>query len=167
VETVEQLRPQRLQELVQRLADEQDEWISRIDACMEQLAKINTTASLAAWYRGFPSGHPAFRAGSFGHLNMRGTGGSEYAPAAVLAELREAFTERAAPTHPVMPVPDAPKPLNESRAPMPRRYHVDDAGRLRSGWPNEAKADPEPDDERTRRLRTSTPGQTATATFRR
>ncbi len=28
---------------------------------------------------------------------------------------------------------------------MPRRYHVDDAGRLRSGWPNEAKTDPEPD----------------------
>jgi hypothetical protein len=32
---------------------------------------------------------------------------------------------------------------------VPRRYHVDDAGRLRSGWPNEAKTEPEPDDEPT------------------
>jgi hypothetical protein len=29
---------------------------------------------------------------------------------------------------------------------MPRRYHVDEAGRLRKGWPNEAKNDPAPDE---------------------
>ncbi len=29
---------------------------------------------------------------------------------------------------------------------MPRRYHVDDAGRLRSGWLNNAETDPEPDE---------------------
>jgi hypothetical protein len=29
---------------------------------------------------------------------------------------------------------------------MPRRFHVDDAGRLRSGWPHEAETAPEPDE---------------------
>jgi hypothetical protein len=112
VAAVEEKREQRVQELKTRLADEQAEWVELIDACVAQLAKINATAAMRAWYGGFPdAAYPAFRPAATGHLNMRGTGGSTYAPAAVLAELREAFTERAAPTHPVMPVPDAPKPL--------------------------------------------------------
>jgi hypothetical protein len=115
VDAVEEKREQRTRELGERLSDEQERWVELVDACMEQLAKINTTASLAAWYGGFPGPYPAFRERSTGHLSMRGTGGSVYAPAAVLAELRAAFAERAA--HggpPVMPVPEGgPTPLTK------------------------------------------------------
>ncbi len=113
VDAVEEKRAQRTQELDERLADEQTRWVELIDVCVEQLAKINTTASLAAWYGGFP-GSPAFRLRSSGHLGMRGTGGDTYPPSAALAALRDAFAERSAPgLAPVMPTPDGPTPLKQ------------------------------------------------------
>jgi HD-GYP domain-containing protein (c-di-GMP phosphodiesterase class II) len=114
VAAVEQLRPQRLQELVQRLADEKTRWLELVDGLEAQYVAVNTVASLERWYKAFP-GSPAFRAGSFGHLNIRGTGGSTYTPAAVLAELRAAFDERAAPGRPpTMPIPEGgPTPLTK------------------------------------------------------
>jgi seryl-tRNA synthetase len=113
VEAVEQLRPQRLSELVQRLADEKARWDERVAGLEAQLDAVNTVASLERWYSTFPGGqHPAFRERSVGHLSMKGTGGDTYTPGAVLAQLRDAFAERVAHDRPpVMPVPDAPKPL--------------------------------------------------------
>jgi hypothetical protein len=113
VEVVERLRPERLQELVQRLADEKARWRELVAGLEAQLDAVNTVAALERWYRGFP-GQPTFRAGSIGHLGIRGTGGDAIPPAAALAALRSAFDERAAPGRPpVMPVPDAPKPLKQ------------------------------------------------------
>jgi hypothetical protein len=111
VESVDQLRPQRLSELVQRLADEKSRWLELIAGLEDQLDAVNGVAALERWYRGFP-GQPTFRAGSIGHLGIRGTGGDTYAPTTVIAALRDAFAERAAPGRaPTMPVPDAPQPL--------------------------------------------------------
>jgi hypothetical protein len=114
VEAVEQLRPERLSELEERLADEKARWLELVAGLEAQLGAVNTVASLEAWYAGFP-GSPVFRAGSFGHLNMRGTGGSTYAPAAVLAELAAAFDQPAAPGRPpTMPIPEGgPTPLTK------------------------------------------------------
>ncbi len=114
VTAVEQLRPQRLQELVQRLADEKTRWLELVAGLEAQLDAVNTVAALESWYQTFPGPYPAFRERSVGHLSMKGTGGDTYTPAAVLRELRSAFDERAAPGRPpVMPIPDAPKPLTK------------------------------------------------------
>jgi ABC-type transporter Mla subunit MlaD len=114
VETVEQLRPQRLVELVQRLADEKARWTELVTGLEQQLDAVNSVAALERWYRAFP-GQPTFRAGSIGHLGIRGTGGDAIPPATALAALRDAFDERAASNRPpVMPVPsDGPTPLKK------------------------------------------------------